>query len=746
MAIRITGMYSGLDTESIIDQLVSAQSYKKTKLVKEQKKLSWKQDAWKSLNTKLYSFYQKLDDLRLQSSYMKKKTISSNPNAVSVVSDGNAVEGIQSISVTDLARSGYLTGGELKTTSGGKVTGSTTLEQLGFTENSGSISVNTGSGSSVKIDVSKDMTVDQFVKQLEKAGLNASFDANYGRMYVSSKETGALANFTLSGDNEAGMNALASLGLLSKDEINKGVGTGGVYDTWASYMSDPTDPSTRTQPYKDLIDAEIAKRAAAYKAENDKLNETNEALKKKNEEAQAAYEKAYPDATETLDDVADLRKSLYGYDEDQIVDGETKKVHVEGDLEKKVNDTKKELEEAQKQLKALKANGSTATADDIAAAEKTVAEKSQAATEAKNEFNTVKGKYSYLNSIEENNKKIKENEDKITANKSKFNVDGDGKVTGTAELRTDVETEFDAKVAGAKKIIANKATYLGKANGTKIDGTDAKITLNGVEYTSKSSNFQINGMTITAIDKTDSPVTLSTTTDTDGIYDMIKGLFTEYNKLINEMDAMYNADAAKGYDPLTSEEKKELSDDEVEEWEKKVKDSLLRRDASLNSVASAMKDVMLQGIQVGGKTMYLSDFGINTLGYFKAADNEKNAYHIDGDPDDTSSSGNTDILKSMIASDPDTVMNFFTKLSNNMHDKLQEKMAAVKDTSSALTFYNDKLLKKEYDEYTDKIKKQEDKVNALMDKWYAKFSAMETAMAKLQSKNNAIAGMLGGGS
>ena len=85
MAIRITGMYSGLDTESIISELVSAQSYKKNKLVKEQKKLSWKQDAWKSLNTKIYSFYQKLDDMRLQSSYLKKKTVVSNSNAIKVV-------------------------------------------------------------------------------------------------------------------------------------------------------------------------------------------------------------------------------------------------------------------------------------------------------------------------------------------------------------------------------------------------------------------------------------------------------------------------------------------------------------------------------------------------------------------------------------------------------------------------------------------------------------------------------------
>ena len=84
MAIRITGMYSGLDTESIINELASAQSAKKNKLVKAQTKLSWKQDAWKSLNTKLYDFYRKLDDLRLQSSYMKKKTTVSNSNILSV--------------------------------------------------------------------------------------------------------------------------------------------------------------------------------------------------------------------------------------------------------------------------------------------------------------------------------------------------------------------------------------------------------------------------------------------------------------------------------------------------------------------------------------------------------------------------------------------------------------------------------------------------------------------------------------
>ena len=99
----------------------------------------------------------------------------------------------------------------------------------------------------------------------------------------------------------------------------------------------------------------------------------------------------------------------------------------------------------------------------------------------------------------------------------------------------------------------------------------------------------------------------------------------------------------------------------------------------------------------------------------------------------------------MLAEDSGTVMDFFTGLANNLYDKLSQKMTAVKDTSSAFTVYNDKLMQKEYEDYKDRIAKEEDKLNALMDKWYGKFSQMETAMAKLQSKSGSLSSMLGGG-
>ena len=105
MAIRITGMYSGLDTESIINELASAQSYKKNKLVKAQTKLSWKQDAWKALNTKIYNFYTNtLSDMRFESSFIKKSTKVSNSNAISIVSGDKAVNGVYSFKVDKLSK------------------------------------------------------------------------------------------------------------------------------------------------------------------------------------------------------------------------------------------------------------------------------------------------------------------------------------------------------------------------------------------------------------------------------------------------------------------------------------------------------------------------------------------------------------------------------------------------------------------------------------------------------------------
>lgn len=308
-------------------------------------------------------------------------------------------------------------------------------------------------------------------------------------------------------------------------------------------------------------------------------------------------------------------------------------------------------------------------------------------------------------------------------------------------------SDFTLSSGDANGLAALSALKLTEdAGAKKLDGTDAKIWLNDAEFTSATNVFQINGLTITALQETKAgeQVTLTTENDTSGIYDMIKNFFKEYNELINSMDKLYNNKAGKDYEPLTEDEEYSMSEKKVEDWENKIKESLLYRDENLSDISSALKSVMSSGFQVNGKTMYLSDFGINTLGYFSAEDNERNAYHIDGDADDENTATATDKLKSMISNDPDTVVSFFTQLSQSLYDEMFDMSKSVNGYRSYGNFYDDKKLALDYSDYTTKIADLEEKLFAYEDKWYAKFAKMETAMAKMQSNSTAVTNMLGG--
>lgn len=286
----------------------------------------------------------------------------------------------------------------------------------------------------------------------------------------------------------------------------------------------------------------------------------------------------------------------------------------------------------------------------------------------------------------------------------------------------------------------------GENDAKKIDGKDAQIRLNGVLYESSKNTFDINGLSITAEgvtgDGEENAITINTNTDTTAIYDKIKDFLTEYNNLINEITKLYNADSSRGYDPLTDDEKDAMSDTEIEKWETKIKDSLLRRDSSLDSIMSAMIRSMSTSYQVNGKQYSLSSFGIQTLGYLNAAENEHNAYHIDGDEEDSNSSDKEDKLRAAINDDPDTVIEFMKQLATGLYTAIDSKMKST-ELSSAYKVYNDKEMDKQYTNYTKLISQWEDKVAEKEDYYYKKFSAMEAALAKLQNQTNSLTGLFG---
>lgn len=300
--------------------------------------------------------------------------------------------------------------------------------------------------------------------------------------------------------------------------------------------------------------------------------------------------------------------------------------------------------------------------------------------------------------------------------------------------------EAGTKALKALKINMNDADTEAK----KIDGQNAVIYLNEARFENDTNTFDINGLSISVMQETgNEEVTLTTGVDTDGMYNTIKDFLGKYNELMQGMLEAYNADSSKGYDPLTSDEKAAMTENEIDEWEKKIKDSLLRRDETLGSTISAMHEIMNAGIEMkDGSTMYLFEFGINNPGYFNAEQNYRNSFHIDGDKDDKVSSKNEDKLMAAINADPDKVANFFQELTEKLYTKLTDLMGSS-DYSSAYTLYNDKQMKLDYTDYTSKIAQAEKDLNAKMDKYYQKFAAMESAMAQLQNQQNSFTSMLG---
>ena len=188
MPIRMTGLTSGLDTESIVNQLMSAQRTKQTKVENKKQKLEWKQEIWKGLNTKIYGFYKdSLSKMKYSSNYSTKKASVSDSTKLTATAGTNAAAGSYKVEINKIASAQYVTSGKLsyKDSSGNTntATTSTKLSDLGMS--SGTVlKLEVGDKSSA-LEVKDDTTIKDFVDFCSNAGLNATFDEKQQRFFLS---------------------------------------------------------------------------------------------------------------------------------------------------------------------------------------------------------------------------------------------------------------------------------------------------------------------------------------------------------------------------------------------------------------------------------------------------------------------------------------------------------------------------------------------------------------------------------
>lgn len=713
MGIRMSGLSSGMDTEAIVKELMSAQSLKKNKVVKAKTKLEWTQTKWADLNTKLTGLYNNfVTKMQLSTAYKTKKTTISDTSKASVSAKTNAVNGSYTMEVKNIATAQYLTGAKIDASATDK------LVDLDSSLLNKEISITTG-GTTTKFAVTADTTLKDFTSALQNAGLNASFDDAQKRIFISSKDSGVANTFSISTSGlsnaevtargalceAAGYSNMSNTNKASFDEAMQALQTSGV----------------GTDDYNKALDTIAKLSYDTKKASADTAAETYVKAKLYSEKYSEYEEKARESLKNTyLDDDGNLKtgKTQEDYDKAVAKQADTDTVsYISSQL--KEDDVKLQIEEA--------AFSGKTEADMADFSEKAVSKYYSSGVKA----------FTGMDGVDEDSEKTR-----MAAYTEKYaSVTDRNEALSSSALTSlglaDISVDADGKVTvnGGANDSTNTSIPTGMA---LIEGSDSKIILNGAELTSSSSVVSANGLEIslTSVTKENESVTFSVATDIDAIYDSVKSFLKEYNSVMKEMNTLYNADSAKGYEPLTSQEKEAMSDDEVKEWETKIKNSLLRSDSTLGSIINAMRSAMQTTVEYDGGTYALSSLGIMTSTDYT----EGGLLHIYGDPDDSVYSAKDDKLKKALEENPDVVIATLTGVFGNLRQTMSDKMAGSK-YSSSMTFYNDIKMKSDVKDYESDIKDWEDKLAEMEDAYYSKFTAMETALAKLQSQQSTMSGL-----
>ncbi|AEH52725.1 flagellar filament capping protein FliD [Heyndrickxia coagulans] len=267
---------------------------------------------------------------------------------------------------------------------------------------------------------------------------------------------------------------------------------------------------------------------------------------------------------------------------------------------------------------------------------------------------------------------------------------------------------------------------------TEHGGTNAVFNINGLDTERTSNTFTISGVTYTLKSEFDSPVTISVSNDVDTIYNNIKNFVDQYNSLIDAVQSKLNEDRYPDYAPLTDDQRKELTDTQQDQWDKKARSGLLRNDMTLKSSLSNMRSLIYSKVNnanISSEYNQLSSIGITTTSDWL----EGGKLEI-----------NEDKLKAAIQNDPDSVELLFRATGSTtsekgivqrLYDSVNNTYNTIVDKAGKSTYVNTQFtIGKNINDLTDKIRDMNDKLGKLEDRYYAQFTAMEQAIQKYNSQ------------
>lgn len=786
------GLASGIDRDALIEQMTARTTSKITAKKKAMTKLEWKRDAYRSVSNKIidlqdnYLSYSATKSLKNSDFFAKNQvSVQGDPDYTKYISaTGNAdtASRVSVLGVNKLATSATLISGEKKTDSAITLGG---ISESDFSNKE----IKTSNLSGTKLTFGTYSITD---KQFTTEAI-FTFPTSYEKKLDNGKTETVTIDYTASSDEVVKQlnEALDSQGFLGKD------GKSGIKFELNGDKIQISQTASITDKGKSCV---IRETSSALKS----LGFNSDGMKQDDIDNGISLDE-FNGHTSSLEAAAITKQSLSGYLKGKTISvsygGQIKNIELIGDKEE-IKDFS--AFQSSLQTKLDKAFGSgkvtvgkdskgslTFTATDsrqtlqISADSKELQNALGITSTQSNKINTGSslwenkdklglGKYA---TKEELNKAL----ENFTVNGAKIdNITADTTVDG---LLTAINNNEDAGVT---------ATYLGSENkfvlssnekgeGRTIslgadpndttdvaniifggdkkeshDGTDGEMSIlyNGVKttITSSSNTFSIDGLDIKATNTFDTGsataeggVSFTASADTEKVTETVKKFIEAYNAMIDEVRTQVTTKPDSNYGPLTEDQKNEMNETSIKNWEDKAKEGILYNSSALKDLDNATQGIFSSMMMNGVSYDDLEKIGISfsddyTAGGKIVFDEEKFKTAMESDPEKVSDlfTGTHGIVNT-IDSTLSTYATRYASKNGNSYGVLIEEAGSEK---LSLTLTNNSIYK-ELKDMQETITNLQSQLSTEQDRYISQFTQMETLINQMNSQSSYLS-QLGG--
>lgn len=792
------GLASGIDRDALIEQMTARTTSKITAKKQAMTKLEWKRDAYRSISNKIidlqdnYLSYSATKSLKNSDFFAKNQvSVQGDPDYTKYISaTGNAdtASRVSVLGVNKLATSATLISGEKKTDSAitlGGISGSDFSNKEIKTSNLSGTKLTFGTYS---------ITDKQFTTEA-----TFTFPTSYEKKLDNGKTETVTIDYTASSDKivEQLNEALDSQGFLGKD------GKSGIKFTLNGDQIQISQTDSITDKGKSCVIRETSSALKSLGFNSGKMNKDDIDNGISLDEFNASSNKS------SFEAAAITKQPLSGYLKGKSISvsygGQTKNIELIGDKEE-IKDFKAFKDSLQKKLDKAFGSGKvtvgtvtvgegkdsksilTFTATDnkqtlqISADSKelqnalgiTSTQSNKISTGSSLWENRVKlglGKY---NTKEELNDALKN----FTVNGAKIdNITADTTVDG---LLTAINNNKDAGVTaiylGSENKFVLSSNEKGKGReislgadpkdttdaanlifgGVSQDGTDGEMSIlyNGVQttITSSSNTFSIDGLDIRATNTfntgsatAEGGVSFTASADTEKVTETVKKFIEAYNAMIDEVRTQATTKPDSNYKPLTDDQKNEMNETSIKNWEDKAKEGILYNSSALKDLDNATQGIFSSMMINGVSYDDLEKIGISfsddyTAGGKIVFDEEKFKTAMDSDPEKVSDlfTGTHGIVNT-IDSTLSTYATRYASKNGNSYGVLIEEAGSEK---LSLTLTNNSIYK-ELKDMQETITNLQSQLSTEQDRYISQFTQMERLINQMNSQSSYLS-QLGG--